>query len=125
VTLPAHDDPFEAVKLKEIEMKKIVNQHGDLLLEAVDSIPADAKRIEVSAGYIMERGEGVHTHIFPDVSGIEVYEGPKGEIYVRVVKSTELDHEEHGRQTVKPRIIKKGIERVWDYESSEARRTID
>jgi hypothetical protein len=106
-------------------MNKIVNQHGDLLLMSVESIPPEAKRIEVGAGYIMERGEGIHTHIFPDVSGIEVYEGSKGEIFVRIVKSTELDHEEHGRQKVKPQIVKKGVERVFDYETMEARKVVD
>ena len=103
---------------------KIANQHGDLLLEAVDSIPKGAKRVEVHNGYVMERGEGVHTHIVPDVEGIEVYE-VGGEIFVRVNKQTELDHEEHGRQIVKPGIYRKRIERVWDYEATEARRTID
>ena len=103
---------------------KIANQHGDLLLEAVDQLPKDAKRIEIQNGYVIERGEGVHTHIFPDVQGIEVYE-KDGQIFVRVNKQTELDHEEHGRQIVKPGIYRKRIERVWDYETLEARRTID
>ena len=105
-------------------MKKIQNQHGNLLLESVDSIPKDAKEMPVSNGYVLERGEGVHTHIFPDVSGIRVFER-NGEIFVRVIRETELDHEEHGRQTVKSGIYKKRIERVFDYNAMEARRVID
>ena len=105
-------------------MKKIVNQHGDLILHEIKEIPKGAKRIEVKNGFIIERGEGVHTHIFPDVSGIEVYE-LNGETYIRVSKQTQLDHEEHKKQTVNPGIYKKNIERVFDYETMEARNVID
>lgn len=103
---------------------KIANQHGDLLLEKVNEIPKGAVPVEAKNGYVIERGEGIHTHIFPDVSGIEVYE-KDGQTYVRVNCKTELDHEEHGRQIVKPGIYRKRIERVWDYETQEARRTVD
>ena len=105
-------------------MNKIVNQHGDVLLVEINEIPEGANRLDIQPGFVLERGEGVHTHIFPDVQGIEVFE-KDGEIFVRVMKTTELDHEEHGRQTVKPGIYKRRIERVWDYETLEARRTVD
>lgn len=108
---------------KEKQMDRIENQHGDLLL-VVSEIPEGAKRVKVNPGFVLERGEGVHTHIFPDVQGIEVFE-KDGETYVRVSKPTKLDHEEHGIQTVKPGVYKKRIERVWDYESEEARKVID
>lgn len=105
-------------------MNKIKNQHGDLLLVEIDVIPKDAVRIDIKPGFIIERGEGVHTHIFPDVSGIEVFE-KDGETFVRVSKKTQLDHEEHGNQTVLPGVYKKRIERVFDYEAMESRRVID
>lgn len=105
-------------------MNKAENQHGDLILMKVSDIPKDAKRQKIENGFIIERGEGVHTHIFPDVSGIEVFE-KDGQTYVRVNKETQLDHEEHGKQTVKPGIYRKNIERVWDYETTEARNVID
>jgi len=105
-------------------MKKVINQHGDLILYAVEKIPAGAKKIEVKNGFIIERGEGVHTHIFPDVKGIEVYE-KDGKTYVKVGDITYIDHEEHGNQTITPGIKEKGIERVFDYESMEARNVID
>lgn len=103
---------------------KIQNQHGDLLLEKIDDIPKGAKRVEVSNGYVLERGEGVHTHILEDVSGVEVYE-KDGQTYVHVVQPTKINHEEHGLQPVLPGKYKKRIERVWDYEAEESRRTID
>ena len=104
-------------------MNKIINQHGDVLL-SVACIPEDAKKLAIQNGFILERGEGIHTHIFPDVSGIEVFE-KEGQIFVRVNKPTEIDHEEHGKQKIKPGVYKRNIERVWDYESEEARRTVD
>ena len=105
-------------------LKKISNQHGDVVIEVVKEVPSGAKEIKVADGYILERGEGVHTHIFPDVKGIRVFE-KDGEIYVKVEDQTIIDHEEHGRQTIKSPCIKKRIERVWDYETEEARKVID
>lgn len=105
-------------------MNKVENQHGDVILHKIDEIPSDAKRIDVSPGFILERGEGVHTHIFPDVSGIEVSEKDRN-IYVHVTKKTVIDHEEHGKQTILPGKYVKDIERVWDYETEEARKVQD
>ena len=105
-------------------LKKAINQHGDVILMEVSELPKGAKRVKVENGFIIERGEGVHTHIFPDVQGIEVYE-KDGQTYVRVTKPTKLDHEEHGHQVVKPGIYRKNIERVFDYETMEARKVID
>lgn len=107
-------------------MNKINNQHGDLILVNVDQIPKDAKKVKnLKRGYILERGEGVHTHILEDVEGVEVFETAKGDIYVRVSKPVRINHEEHGIQTLQPGIHKKQIERVFDYESMEARKVID
>lgn len=105
-------------------MKKVTNQHGDLLFYEVNEIPKDAKKVDAKNGYVIERGEGVHTHVFTDVSGIEIYE-KDGETYVRVKADPKIDHEEHGHQLLEPGIKKKGIEREWDYETEEARKVID
>ena len=53
-------------------MKKITNIHGDVTLVKVNSIPKDAKKIQWEKGFILERGEGVHTHIIEDKC--EIYE---------------------------------------------------
>lgn len=106
-------------------MEKINNQHGDLILVEITEIPKTAKKVKnLKSGYVLERGEGVHTHILEDVEGVEVFED-KGEIYVRVSKPVRINHEEHGIQTLQPGIHKKRVERVWDYESEEARKVID
>ena len=105
-------------------MNKIENQHGDLLLVKVESVPCEAKKLNVGNGYILERGEGVHTHVLDDVSNVDVFE-KDGNIYVKVKKLSTINHEEHGPQTLKPGIYRKAIERVFDYEAMEARRVID
>lgn len=110
--------------MKIVKMNKVINQHGDLLLVEISSIPDGAKKVVIENGYVLERGEGVHTHCIEDVSGVSIYE-KDGEIYVKVDIQALLTHEEHGRQIVKPGIYKKRIERVWDYETLEARRTVD
>jgi len=106
-------------------MQKIANQHGDLILVQIDSIPNEAKKVEnLKSGYVLERGEGVHTHILEDVEGIEVFENGS-DIYLRVSEKARINHEEHGIQTLHPGIYKKRIERVFDYDEMESRRVID
>lgn len=103
---------------------KITNQHGDLLFESVDEIPSDAVKVENVAGYVFERGDGTHPHVLMDVDGVEVFE-KTGDIFVRVSAPARINHEEHGIQTLMPGAYKKRIERVFDYETEEARRVMD
>lgn len=106
-------------------MKKIINQHGDLIFEECPEIPENAHRVEIKKGYVLERGEGVHTHTLEDVEGVEVFENGQ-DIFIRVTKNARIDHEEHGIQNLVPgKIYRKSIERVWDYETQEARMTLD
>jgi len=105
-------------------MKKITNQHGDLLFEEANEIPKEAKRVEIEPGHVLERGEGVHIHSLEDVEGIKVYEH-NGGIYVKVDSPVRINHREHGVQILTPGIKKKKIERVWDYEKNERRNVLD
>jgi len=107
------------------KLRKITNQHGDLLFIEVSEIPKTAKKVKnLKPGYVLEHGEGIHTHIIEDIEGVEVFE-EKGEIYVRVSNGVKINHEEHGVQILCPGIYKKRIEQVWDYETEESRRTLD
>lgn len=106
------------------KQKKVEHQHGDFLLLKSDEFPVGANRMEVVRGFVLERGEGVHTHVLEDIEGVEIAE-KDGDIYVRVDRPTRINHEEHGVQVLKPGTYKKSVERVWDYETEEARSTID
>jgi hypothetical protein len=124
-------------------MKKVVNQHGDVILEAVKAIPEGAKQLKVVSGFVLEKGEGIHTHILKSKKVItcakevplnlkdsnedfEVWQ-INDDMYIKVKngKQVILDHEEHGKQILTPGIYKKNIEREYSYEDNEERRVID
>jgi len=101
------------------------NQHGDLILEKVLEIPVGAKKIKIFKGFVVERGEGVHTHALQETNGVSAYE-KDGVLYLKLEKEVELlNHEEHGVQTYEPGIYRKGTELEYDAESDETRRTQD
>jgi len=110
-------------------MEKIPNQHGDVILKEVDSIPSGAKKIKNADDvFVVEKGEGVHKHTIQAVeleTKLDVYE-KEGILYFKPLTELPLTHEEHGIQTLTPgKIYKKVIEREFDYESMEARNTQD
>jgi hypothetical protein len=107
-------------------MEKARNQHGDVILKVVAEIPDGAKRLKVSGVFVVEKGEGVHTHIITDTDQVEAYE-KDGVLYLKTGdKPVNLTHEEHGTQTLEPnKIYRKDIEQEFDYESNEARNTRD
>jgi len=115
-------------------MKKIILQHGDVIVESVNCIPEEAKCIRLdkgARGLIIERGEGVHVHELQSndynelCDLIDCYE-LNGEMYFRVKKSNiKITHEEHGTQIIEPGIYRKNIEQVFDYEKMESTRVGD
>jgi len=108
-----------------MDLRKRVLQHGDVILIAVNEIPEGAKQVKLpKRGFILERGEGVHTHVIEDTTGLKVYE-KDGVMYLLAENAVQVDHEEHGLKTIEARPIEKIIEREWDYESEEARKTVD
>ncbi len=71
-------------------------RHGDLLIEAIKSIPSDAKR---RRGFVLAEGEVTgHAHRLrtDDPAEATLFEGTDGELYVRVLApELPLVHEEH------------------------------
>ena len=125
-------------------MRKIENQHGDLLLESVSSIPEGAKKLFFCEGFVLEKGESTHVHILKTVENCscKIQESPiqlkqvkddveiyslNDTMYIKVKKGkiVILDHEEHGKQILKEGIYKKHIEREYSYENNEERKVID
>ena len=107
-------------------MEKIYAQQGDVILVEVKEIPAAAKAIKLSGNFIVERGEGVHTHVIEEkhLGKLDAYE-LNGVMYLRVKEDVPMVHEEHGTTKVFLRKIYKRMEREFDYESMEARQTQD
>lgn len=109
-------------------MDKIEIQQGDLILREAKMIPATAKKVNVKGNnFIVLRGEGVNTHELQSdtlTDDIEAYmDGDT--LYLHIKKDTNLVHQEHGITEVKEGILKRIIEREWDYEDMEARQTRD
>lgn len=103
-------------------MKKILAIHGDVTLVQGTSIPEGAKQKKWNKGFVLERGEGVHTHTIE--SECEIYE-KDGVMYLKSDKPITIDHEEHGVEVLQPGIYRKEMEQVFDYEDMEARQVVD
>jgi len=97
-------------------MDKITHQHGDVILVKIDKLPDNAKETEVKNSFVVEKGEGIHTHVIHDTKHLKVFMSNE-EMYLKVLKDLKIDHEEHGVQTITPGIYKKKIERQYDYEN--------
>jgi len=101
-------------------------QHGDVIFVKVKNLPEDAREISAKKGYIIEKGEGLHTHTLAAEKDVKLYQTSNGTLYMQVFKKTDvLDHEEHGLQTYEPGIYRKMIELEYDAETNETRRTKD
>ncbi len=106
-------------------MIKLHTQQGDCILEVVNSVPKEAKKIKLDNVLVVLRGEGVNTHEITDCKGISAYE-IDGILYLKTNKKVSLIHQEHGTTTLAPnKIYKRVIEREFNYESMEAQQTRD
>jgi hypothetical protein len=105
-------------------MKKITNQHGDVIITKVSSLPKNCKKINCKNGFVIEKGEGPHTHTIENVDNVELF-SDNTTLYMKVLKDIEIDHQEHGIQTITPGIYRKDIERQFDYENEIERRVLD
>lgn len=111
-------------------MKSIEGQHGDVILEHIDCISSDAKKIDSSDGFVVERGEGIHTHTLSALHKSEENDAFEvwminDDMIIKVKKPSVIDHEEHGKKVLQPGIYKKVIEREFDYEKEIERKVID
>lgn len=100
-------------------------QHGDVIFEVVTDIPMGLEWKRIKRGYVIEKGEGVHTHTIIDDCEIAEKDGV---LYLREVSGCKfgVDHEEHKVEILEHnKVYRKGIELEYDAETDEARRTVD
>lgn len=71
-------------------------RQGDVLIRRVDSIPADAKKMDREGGrVILAHGEVTgHAHAIAE-SGADLFETVDGKHYLRLDGPQEVRHEEH------------------------------
>lgn len=81
-------------------------RHGDVLIAQTTSIPESAKR---SSSPILVRGEVTgHSHRIEDPAAAEVWIARNGELYLKILATTRIIHEEHHPITLQP-----GNYHVW------------
>lgn len=103
-------------------------QHGDVLIEKVDSIPNDAERVVPSVrGHVLAEGEATgHYHAIKDTNTAEMYS--MGNMLFMAVpegKKATVTHEEHKPITVQPGDYKIRRVREYDHFEEEARQVRD
>ena len=82
-------------------MKNQKHKHyrqGDILIQEVDQIPADATPQTRLRRVIVAEGEATgHQHVLlPKREDMDWWRNPAGDIYVRSAEAGQLVHEEHG-----------------------------
>lgn len=104
-------------------MNIVKGQHGDVVLVKENKLPYNFKGKKAKKGFIVEKGEGVHTHEILD--GDCYVDEIDGVMWLNLKSPTKITHEEHGVKILEPGIYRKEIENEFDYEAMEARKTRD
>jgi hypothetical protein len=73
-------------------------RQGDILIEDVDQLPADAKPQTRLRRLVVAQGEatGHHHVLLPSREDMDWWQNAAGDIYVRSAEAGRLVHEEHG-----------------------------
>ena len=98
-------------------------RQGDVLLVPVEVMP-EGKRLKGEAGrLILARGEATGHHHSVAVADVEAVETAEG-IFLRIMRATPLEHQEHGALTLEPGIVK--VVRQREHQPGELpRRVLD
>ena len=101
-------------------------QQGDVLIESVGTIPADAKIVLAKErGFVLAEGEVTgHAHVIDRVADIEFTE-KDGMFYIKNKKPVVVRHEEHKPVTIPAGLWKVRGVREYDHFAEESRRVID
>ena len=98
-------------------------QHGDVLFISEDKIPEEEKEFKNAEGFIVEKGEGVHTHTLEKIDGVKGYVDSKKTLWF--TGGVKVGHEEHKIMEIPAPIVRKEIEWEYDAEAEEGRNVID
>ena len=73
-------------------------RQGDILIQEVNQLPADAKPQIRLGRLVIAEGEatGHHHVLLPRTEDMDWWQNPAGDIYVRSAEAGRLVHEEHG-----------------------------
>lgn len=98
------------------------HRQGDVMLIKVDALPDGAKREQVKDRIVLAYGEVTgHAHAIKDKT-TELYKFDV-DMFLKVLNTTNLVHEEHGAITIEPGIYK--VVRQREYTPREIRNVAD
>lgn len=99
-----------------MKQQLIENQfrQGDVLLQPVDVLPADAVEMKVKGRVVLRYGEATgHAHAFYGRNTVRLFETPRKERFLRVVKVDALSHEEHSKINAPPGLYQLPTQTEW------------
>lgn len=100
-------------------------QQGDVLLFAIDSVPSEAKVVEIDEKIVLAQGEATgHAHVISDIDECEVYT-LANELFVKVGNPVVVTHDEHDSIEVGIGVWRVAIVREYDHFAEEARAVAD
>lgn len=114
-----------------VEKNKGQIQQGDVWLERVPEIPADAQPVSNGTKAVFAEGEGHHVHRAATAGSVELYE-KNGMRYARVLRRTSIEHVtpdgrrgEHRSIRLEPGDYQYGQVVEYDYLAEMAREVVD
>lgn len=110
-----------------IDPKSTYQQHGDVTVTRMKSLPDGLKKIKPKNGrHVLAEGEvSGHAHAICDMENCDVFVAEDGTLYLSVKAPVELTHEEHKAQTIQPGTYKVGRVREADPFSDAVRQVRD
>ncbi len=105
----------------------MIIQQGDVIIESIEAIPAEAKKGKLKAGnIILAEGETTgHAHRITEVAGVTFREGADGMFYLQNREKLSVTHEEHNTVSVPPGIWRVRKVQEYDHFAEEARAVAD
>ena len=101
----------------------MIYQQGDVIIEAVESIPTEVKLRKGRC--VLAEGEATgHAHVI-EKEGARLYDGDAGTLFLELSKEATVTHEEHGPVVIAPGKYTVRKVQEWDHFEEEARDVAD
>ena len=81
---------------------KSMYRQGDVLIERVARIPADAKKQKAKGRIILAHGEATGHHHSVDIDAADWWKRDNGTQFLEVEEAAAVEHQEHGTITLPP-----------------------
>ena len=101
-------------------------QQGDLLLRKVEKMPSGKEIKPTERGLVLAEGEATgHAHVITEIQAATMIKTSDGKMYLKVVKTVPLKHDEHHIIIIEPGEYEVGKVLERDHLSRITREVID